>query len=106
MLTATPWFSSLMPGELVRGNCYVTSEALYHLVGGRAAGWKPMNVRHEGDSHWFLQHAGGTILDATAAQFKTPPPYAQAVGRGFLTREPSKRARALMKTLIWQEAAP
>lgn len=36
----------------VRGNCYVTSEALYHLPGGKASGWKPMTVRHEGAVHW------------------------------------------------------
>lgn len=64
-----------------------------------------MNLRHEGDSHWFLQHESGVILDATAVQFESPPPYAQAVGRGFLTREPSKRARALMQTLTWQEVS-
>jgi hypothetical protein len=81
----------------------VTSEALFHLLGGRAAGWKPMNVRHEGDSHWFLKHDNGTILDATAAQFTQPPPYADATGRGFLTHQPSKRARALIHTLLWQE---
>ena len=86
----------------MRGNCYVTSEALFHLLGGRAAGWKPMNVRHEGDSHWFLRHESGLLLDATASQFATSPPYAEAVGRGFLTRQPSKRASVLMTALVWQ----
>jgi hypothetical protein len=27
-----------------RGNCYYTSEALYHILGGKAAGWKPMRI--------------------------------------------------------------
>lgn len=85
-----------------RGNCYVTSEAVYHLLGGKASGWKPMRMRHEGDTHWFLKHSKGLILDVTSHQFKTQPDYTKARGAGFLTREPSKRARELMKTLLWQ----
>lgn len=91
-----------------RGNCYVTCEALYHLLGGAAAGWTPRTVRHEGDVHWYLVLAGldgdGHIVDPTASQFKTPPPYHLGRGRGFLTKKPSKRARALMDKLVWQEA--
>ena len=86
----------------MRGNCYVTSEALYHLLGGRAAGYTPMTMKHEGDTHWFLRHRSGLILDPTVSQFKERPDYTQARGSGFLTREPSKRARALMKALVWQ----
>lgn len=85
-----------------RGNCYVTCEALYHLLGGKRAGWVPKTVRHEGDTHWFLVHASGLILDPTASQFKRKVPYARARGRGFLTRAPSRRARALMDVLVWQ----
>lgn len=83
-----------------RGNCYVTCEALYHLLGKKH--WTPMNVRHEGDSHWFLKHDSGLILDPTVSQFRTVPPYAKARGRGFLTRHPSKRACELMARLVWQ----
>lgn len=75
-----------------RGNCYVTSEALYHLLGGKESGWKPMNMKHEGESHWFLKHKSGLILDATASQFKKKPDYQKARGRGFLTKQPSLRA--------------
>ena len=85
-----------------RGNCYVTCEALYHLMGGKAAGWTPMSLRHEGDTHWFLRHASGTIVDPTVQQFRTKPDYTQARGRGFLTRRPSKRAAALMERMLWQ----
>lgn len=88
----------------MRGNCYVTSEALYHLLGGAAAGWKPETLRHEGDVHWYLRHASGMVLDATAAQFKSPPDYRKGRGRGFLTKQPSKRAAALMEQLVWQGA--
>jgi hypothetical protein len=85
-----------------RGNCYVTSEALFHLLGGKAAGWKPMTMRHEGDTHWFLKHANGTIIDPTVSQLKIAPDYSKARGCGFLTREPSLRAKLLMSTMVFQ----
>jgi hypothetical protein len=89
-------------GGYLRGNCYVTSEALYHLLGGKTAGWKPMNMHTETDSHWFLLHESGLILDATAHQFDLPLDYSKAKGRGFLTKAPSKRARELMNILLYQ----
>lgn len=82
------------------GHCYVASEALYHLLGGSQKGWKPMNVQHEGDSHWFLQHSSGRILDPTGDQFKTPVPYDQGKGKGFLTKEPSARAQQVMERMM------
>lgn len=96
-----------------RGNCYVTCEALYHLLGGKKSGWKPMVVKHEGTTHWFLLKLDlgfvepvysphNFILDPTVRQFKTRPKYHKARGCGFLTKGPSKRARALMKVLVWQ----
>jgi hypothetical protein len=86
-----------------RGNCYVTCEALFHLLGGKQAGYKPMCMRHEGDTHWFLKHQSGLIIDPTVSQFKSRPDYATAVGRGFLTKGPSLRARELMVQLVYQE---
>lgn len=92
-----------------RGNCYVTSEALFHLLGGKAAGYVPHTVRHEGAVHWYLvrrlYRVGGTqelIIDPTAKQFKTLPDYSQGRGRGFMTKGPSKRARELMEKMLWQ----
>jgi hypothetical protein len=91
-----------MKRGVVRGNCYVTCEALYHLLGGKGRGWKPMNMRWEGDSHWFLQHREtGVILDPTAQQFRGLPDYSKARGRGFLTKAPSKRAAELMQKLLY-----
>jgi len=78
------------------GHCYVASEAFFHLAGGKAAGWKPMNLRHEDSPHWWLLDAEGRIVDLTAEQFKTPVPYAAGVGKGFLTREPSRRAQVII----------
>lgn len=88
----------------MRGNCYVTSEALYHLLGGKAAGWKPMTCKHEGDTHWFLKNTSGLILDPTVSQFQSKPDYMKARGRGFLTKKPSLRALVLMKKLVWQDS--
>jgi hypothetical protein len=91
-----------------RGNCYVAVESLFHLLGGRAAGYKPMVMRHEGDTHWFLikearnHYASDIIIDPTVSQFKTKPDYSKARGCGFLTKKPSKRARELMKKIVWQ----
>ena len=81
----------------------MTSEALYHLMGGKASGWVPMRMRHEGDTHWFLKNRKtGQIVDATAQQFTNPPDYSKARGSGFLTRLPSKRAEDMMVKLLWQ----
>jgi hypothetical protein len=78
------------------GHCYVASEAYYHLAGGKDAGLKPMYVEHEGEPHWFVRDSGGKNIDLTSSQFKTPVPYDKAVGKGFLTNQPSARARTLM----------
>lgn len=98
------------PGPLPkerRGNCYVASEALYHLLGGKRAGWTPMRVRVTcKETHWFLKHRSGLILDPTRRQFLprklTAYTYSLAVGSGFLTKRPSRRARALMERIVWQ----
>ena len=89
----------------MRGNCYVTCEALYHLLGGKAVGLVPMCLKHEGDTHWYLElrtPTGNHIIDPTVSQFKTLPDYSVGRGSGFLTKKPSKRARKLMRLLLWQ----
>lgn len=90
-----------------RGNCYVTCEALYHLLGGKGSYIIPHRVKHEGDTHWYLvidhpNFSKPVILDPTVWQFKTTPPYDKGRGSGFLTKKPSKRARELMKRMLWQ----
>lgn len=92
------------PLVYIRGNCYVTSEALYHLLGGKTAGWQAMRMRWMGDTHWFIRNKDtGQIVDATKAQFGIHmPDYRLARATGFLTRRPSKRALSLMKRMVWQ----
>lgn len=77
----------------ITGHCYVACEALFHATGGRL---KPVFVRHEGEPHWFLRSPEGVTVDPTADKFHTPVPYERGVGKGFLTKEPSKRARIVL----------
>lgn len=86
----------------MRGNCYVASEALFHILGGKAEGWQAMRVKVPGDTHWYLRHRSGVIVDPSRCQFTRLPPYGKGRAAGFLTKQPSKRARALMDTLTWQ----
>jgi hypothetical protein len=94
------------PYNPVAGHCAVATEALYFMLGGKAAGYTPMNVRHEGVSHWYLRTPDGRYLDPTADQFDTPVDYASGRGRGFPTPRqghaeppPSKRAATLLQRL-------
>lgn len=83
----------------VAGHCYIASEAIYHKLGGKAAGWTPQNIKHEGGPHWYLKHEDGTIIDPTADQFCTPVPYEKGHGCGFLTRQPSARTQVILDRL-------
>lgn len=75
------------------GHCAVATESLYHMLGGKAAGYTPMQLQHEGVSHWFLRAPDGHILDATADQFMTPVPYDQGIARGFMTPKHGRRTQ-------------
>lgn len=90
-----------------RGNCYVTCEALYHLLGGAEAGWVPKRFPVKGDTHWFLYNTvTEQVLDPTSQQFDERPStddYYFARSGGFLTKKPSKRAQAMMDLMLWQE---
>lgn len=80
----------------IANKCYIASEAIYHLAGGKQAGLKPVNLKHEGASHWYLETNSGRIVDVTVGQFKTTPDYSQGRGRGFLTKGPCKRTQKLL----------
>lgn len=82
------------------GYCYVASEALYHLLGGKARGWKAMRApTGNGDQHWWLQHESGIVLDATYDQFMYPFDYSKGIGTGFLTKGPCKRTKRLLNRM-------
>ena len=91
-----PWKGNPNP---VAGHCYVASEAAFHLLGGKDAGWQPMFIRHEGAPHWFLRSPDGIVVDITAAQFEVTVPYENARRMAFLTKSPSVRARVLMDNI-------
>jgi hypothetical protein len=63
-----------------------------------------MHMQWNGDSHWFLQHETGVILDPVAIGLvakKDMPDYAKAKGKGFLTKNPSKRTIQMMLALTY-----
>jgi hypothetical protein len=84
------------------GHCYAASEALYHLW-GKENGFKPHRIEVEDPvlgwvGHWYLAK-GKRVLDITAKQFNFKIDYSEGRGCGFLTKQPSKRARAIMEIL-------
>jgi hypothetical protein len=89
------------PHHPVAGHCYIAAEALYHALGGRKAGLMPQVARDpEGGTHWWLIDAKGRILDPTREQYtceSKEPPYAAGRGVGFLTTQPSRRARVILE---------
>jgi hypothetical protein len=91
------------PQNPTAGHCYHAAEALWHLLGGREAGWTRTCIAGEdGITHWWLRHETGAIADPTADQYQDEPlPYERGLGKGcgFLTREPSKPARAILSKL-------
>lgn len=90
-------------GEPSTGFCYIASEALYYLLGGKEVGLVPqVATAMEGGvklTHWWLKGIDGEILDATARQFLAfgrQPPYHLGRGCGFMTEWPSRRAWVLI----------
>lgn len=88
------------------GNCYVATEALYHLW-GKANGYTPMCLpyrlnREMVGRHWFLeQRASGLQVDITADQFQgRQPDYPAAKPKGFMTKAPSKRAQIIIEAVL------
>lgn len=79
----------------VKDQCYPVSEAAYHLLGGKTAGYVPMR----GNNHWWLRAPNGRVLDYTAAQYPRGFDYKAGRGGGFMTKVPSKRAQKLLDRL-------
>jgi hypothetical protein len=83
------------------GHCYVASEALWHITE------KCLHVYRARDDfgvvHWWLENDEGVIYDCTAQQYTDlgrTPPYTKGRRSGFLTKEPSKRAKELIKRIM------
>ena len=87
----------------VSGHCYIAAESAFHLLGGKARGWKSYVISSkwwkdgldEGETHWFIGN-GKTIVDPTAEQFDQAVRYDLGRPCGFLTLEPSRRAKIVI----------
>lgn len=84
-------------------HCAVASEAAYHLLGGKAAGWVPVVLPKAvlgNTTHWWLENRiTGERLDATSEQFPFPVPYHLGKPCGFMCPikgQPSKRAKIVI----------
>ena len=80
------------------GLCYVLSEAFYHLH--PEFDLKPVRARHYGVCHWWLETRSKQVIDVTAEQYTRPFHYHKGIAGGFLTKQPSKRCRAIMEILV------
>jgi hypothetical protein len=78
-------------------HCYHAAEAVYHLAGAKKSGLVPVHGKFRGGTHWWLEdRKSGRVVDPTAAQLPSDYPY-DGRRAGFLTRDPSKRARIVMQ---------
>lgn len=79
------------------GYCYIVSEALYHILGGKIEGLTPMFIKHENINHWWIRGPKSEIWDFTANQFNKTIDYSKSVPKGFLTKTPCKRTQLLLQ---------
>ena len=80
------------------GHCYTASEVYYHLE-GKEKGYKPYCMEIEEGTHWFLRNPEtGDIIDITCGRNEYD--YTTARPVPFMTKEPSKRAKIIMKEIV------
>lgn len=88
--------ASLSPDLLKKGftgYCYIYAESLYHYAQALGLCVKVKCLRLEGlETHWWVEYQG-EVYDVTPP--RTPFPYSLGKGKGFLTKNPSKRAALL-----------
>ncbi len=100
-LLSKDWKNQSSPLE---GHCYVAAEALWHLLGKE--NWKPMRAPYlrkgKKATHWWLvNRKSGKIADPTKEQFLPDnPPYHLGKGNGFLTKNPSRRAKVVIDRVL------
>lgn len=90
------------------GHCYAASEALYYLWGKKNE-FKPHRIEVDDPllgwvGHWYLARVRNMkrkkiveVADVTAKQFGFKIDYSTGIGCGFLTKQPSRRARIIMR---------
>lgn len=106
LLLRPDWRALNDNGPHSTGFCYIAAEACFHLLGGREGGVLSYYAAYEEDgmrcTHWWLRR-NGRIIDPTASQYTAlglKPPYHLGKGVGFLTKNPSRRARSLMEMVL------
>lgn len=90
--------------HFTEGHCAVAAEAVYYLLGGKAAGYVPVVLPRKilgNNTHWWVRHKNTNIIvDPTAEQFGDEPiPYHHGVPCGFMCH-PSKRTKTLIKRVF------
>lgn len=81
------------------GHCYVATEAAYHLF-AKKKGFVPYTRRNDDETtHWWLRNRETSeILDPTKPQLQGEDyPYDKGHRQAFLTTQPSKRAKELIR---------
>ncbi len=99
----SPKWKKIKTNAPLSGHCYIAAEAIFHLEGGKKAGCKAYVLSHRtwteglgpGRTHWFIRK-NGIVLDPTSCQFETDICYEKAVPTGFLTKQPSRRAKIII----------
>jgi hypothetical protein len=86
------------------GQCYVASEALFHLTGGVEQWYvERTSVLVDGKwiTHWYLRDRENLrVVDLTAEQFGDRKiPYGAGTRTGFFTQNPSESAQKVIDTI-------
>jgi hypothetical protein len=97
-------------GDL-NGYCAVAAAAYFFLAGGSNRVVQPMQLTHEGRSHWWLERTSdGAVIDLTVRPTESASfPYHLGRRRGFMQhgyKRPSKRALNLMRRVAALSDAP
>lgn len=105
------------PEVPVIGYCYVVSEAIYYIMKSKGKQLYPHVMRvfpdrseYTGspgetlhgtvyDTHWYLLNESGSIIDYTSNQYDFELKYGTGKRCGFLTKNPSRRGKELIKLL-------
>jgi len=97
------------------GHCYHSAETLFHLIREfrlpeKFLAYRPCRgVDGNNIPHWWLQNDRGEILDPTAGQYTSKglnPPYGSGRFRSFLTKEPSKNTKTIIKCVPFSINSP
>lgn len=109
-LLSPKYRKQLTDGDPVEtGHCAIATEALYHIAGGKEAGYVPYvcgypDENDERVTHWWIrgpmrgQRGKGKIFDVTAGQYPYVFPYQTGRPVGFMQPQgiPSRRAQILI----------